>query len=77
LGAPQKLDGKQAAFPVTRVQVAICDACERVIEEGKAVSDRTGRWWTYTAQVAGNGVSVMAVAYDLAGNEGSLSKALN
>jgi len=58
---------------VARVQVAICDARERVFEEGEAIRDLTGRWWAYTTQVAGNGVSVMAVAYDLAENEGGLT----
>jgi hypothetical protein len=58
---------------VTRVHMAICDAHERVIEEGEAASDRTGRWWIYTTQIAGSGVGVKAVAYDLAGNEGSLT----
>jgi len=57
---------------VTRVQVAIYDARERVVEEGEAVSDRTGRWWTYTTLTAGNGASSKAVAYDLAGNKGDL-----
>jgi hypothetical protein len=56
---------------VTRVRVAIYDARERVIEEGEAVDDHTGRWWTYTAQVTGNGASIKALAYDLAKNEGS------
>jgi len=77
LGAPQKLDGKQETFPVTRVQVTICDAHERVIEEGEAISDRAGRWWTYTTQVAEYGVSVKAVAYDLAENEGNLNAPIN
>jgi hypothetical protein len=73
LGAPQKLDGKQETFPVTRVQVTICDAHERVIEEGEGVSDRAGRWWTYTTRVPGNGASINAVAYDLAENESGLT----
>jgi hypothetical protein len=58
---------------VTRVHVAIYDARERVIEAGDAVADRAGRWWVYSTQVAVNGVSVKALAYDLAENEGSLT----
>jgi hypothetical protein len=57
---------------VTHVQVAIYDARQRVIEEGEAVSDGAGRWWMYTVQTIGDGVSVKAVAYDLAENEGGL-----
>jgi hypothetical protein len=59
---------------ITRVHVAIYDAREHVIEEGEAISDRVGRWWAYTTQVIGNGVSVNALAYDLAENEGSLTR---
>lgn len=73
LGAPQKLDGKQEAFLVTRVHVAIYGARERVIEEGDAVSDRIGRWWTYRTQVTGSGVNVKALAHDLAENEGRMT----
>jgi hypothetical protein len=58
---------------VTRVQVAIYDTRERVIEEGEAISDRIGRWWTYTTRTTGNGVSIKALAYDLAENEVSLT----
>ena len=58
---------------VARVHVAICDTRKRVIEEGEAISDRIRRWWIYTTQTAENGVSVKAVAYDLAENEDSLT----
>jgi hypothetical protein len=58
---------------VTRVQIAIYDARGRMVEEGDAVSDRVGRWWTYRTQVAGSGASVKALAHDLAANEGSLT----
>jgi hypothetical protein len=57
---------------VTRVHVTLYDARNRVIEEGEALSDRTGKWWTYTTQTTGNGIRVKAVAYDLAENENSL-----
>lgn len=62
---------------VTRVHVTIYDVYERVIEEGEAVSDRVGRWWTYTTQTVENGASIKAVAYDLAENEGSLTMEQN
>jgi hypothetical protein len=58
---------------VTQVHVTIYDARERVIEEGETVSDRVGRWWTYTTQIAGNGISVKAVACDLTGIAGGLT----
>jgi len=58
---------------VTRIHVTIFDMRERVIEEGEAVNDRAGRWWTYATQITGDSASVKALAYDLAQNEGSLT----
>ena len=57
---------------VARVCVAICDAGQGVMEEGQAVSDRAGRWWTYRTQVAGKAVTIEAMVCDLAENERSL-----
>ena len=61
---------------VTRVLLTIYATHEQVIEEGKAVGDRAGGWWTYTTQTTKNGASVKAVAYDLAENESSLTTML-
>jgi hypothetical protein len=58
---------------VARVQITIYDIHAHVIEEGDAMSDRAGRWWTYTTLVAGNSASIKAVAYDQAENEGGLT----
>ncbi len=56
---------------VARVRVTISDAANRVLEEGDAVSDQAGRWWTYRPQTDRQGVMIQATAFDLAGNTGS------
>ena len=57
---------------VARVHVTLRNADDQVLEEGEAVSDRAGRWWTYTTQVNDKGATISVTAYDLPGNAAEL-----
>ena len=57
---------------VKRVKVIVYKAPNEVLEEGEAVDNGDGFNWLYTAAVdvnSLNGISVEALAYDIAGNE--------
>ena len=57
---------------VNRVKVIVYKSPNEVLEEGEAVDNGDGFNWLYTAAVdvnSLNGISVEALAYDIAGNE--------
>lgn len=63
-------------FKVSSVQVAIYTMDNELVEQGAAVLDAEGLFWTYKAtedHVALEGSTIKATAKDLPGNEGSLT----